>query len=112
MVIRKFEKVTVKVLPWQPRAKFTGISRYTLSEQGKVIKQEDFWDSVNLKSGKYQAESLTAGLSDFLAELKQEAGAEMAAPELPVSVHPFLHLYSMFFVYDTSCFISAFFCCC
>jgi hypothetical protein len=79
--------VTVKALPWQPRAKFSGISRYTISDKGTVLQQEDFWDSINLKNGKYESQGFTVGLGDFLGQIKQETTAEMAAPELPVSLH-------------------------
>lgn len=76
-------KVTAKSLPWKPRAEFTGISAYTLNDDGKIVRQEDFWDSINLKNGKYEAVGKVAGLSDFLGQLKDESGAQMAAPELP-----------------------------
>ena len=89
--------MTAKFLPWKPRAKFTGVSIYTVAgEPGseKVVKQEDFWDSVNLKSGKYKAMGFTDGLSDFLGQIfdnPDNGGAEMAAPELPYELlrrHP------------------------
>jgi hypothetical protein len=76
-------KVTAKVLPWKPRATFTGISVYTLDNIGRVAKQEDYWDSINLNRGEYSFVSLGEGIADFLGQLKQEQGAEMAAPELP-----------------------------
>ena len=75
--------VTVKTLPWKPRARFSGVSVYTVNEQGKVAVQEDYWDSVNLKGGKYESKSKAEGLKDFAEQLKQEAMAEMTAPELP-----------------------------
>jgi SOUL heme-binding protein/Uncharacterized conserved protein (DUF2358) len=76
-------QVTVKILPWQPRARFTGVSVYSIDNNGKVIQQDDYWDSVNLVGGKYVSKSTSEGIKDFLAQLRQEAGAEMAAPELP-----------------------------
>ena len=76
-------QVTVKAVPWQPRARFSGVSIYTLDSNGKVAKQEDYWDSVNLVNGPYTTKNVAEGLKDFAAQLKQEAGAEMGAPELP-----------------------------
>lgn len=73
----------MKAIPWKPRAKFTGVSIYTVDDNGIVIKQEDFWDSINLNGGKYESVSLGDGVKDFLGQLNQEQGAEMAAPELP-----------------------------
>lgn len=77
-------QMTVKILPWAPRAKFTGVSIYTIDEtKGQIVKQEDYWDSVNLNNGEYSKQSFQAGLADFLGQLKQETSAELAAPELP-----------------------------
>lgn len=80
-------QVDIKFLPWRPRAKFTGVSIYTIKgEPGseKVVKQEDYWDSVNLQGGKYSVRSFTEGLKDFVGQvLNDGGGAEMAAPELP-----------------------------
>jgi hypothetical protein len=76
-------QVTVKFLPWSPRPKFSGVSIYTLDSSGIVLKQEDYWDSINLKGGEYAKVGLANGLGDFLGQLKQESGAEMSAPELP-----------------------------
>jgi hypothetical protein len=33
-------QVTAKSLPWKPRARFTGISLYTLAKNGIIVKQE------------------------------------------------------------------------
>jgi len=74
---------TFKALPWRPRAKFSGVSIYTINGEGKVKKQEDYWDSINLKGGKYTVAPFLEGLSDLLSQLQGEGGAEMAAPELP-----------------------------
>lgn len=76
-------QVTVKALPWKPRARFSGVSIYTIDATGLIVKQEDFWDSVNLIRNKYITKPMTEGLLDFLGQLKNEKGAEMAAPELP-----------------------------
>lgn len=76
-------RVTVKVLPWQPTPRFSGVSIYSFDEDGKVCKQEDFWDSVNLQSGQYKPMSFLDGFNDFIGQLKDASGADMAAPELP-----------------------------
>lgn len=77
-------RVTVKFLPWQPTPRFSGVSIYTLdAETGKIAKQEDYWDSINLSQGRYSSVSLMDGLGDFLGQLKQDNSAEMVAPELP-----------------------------
>ena len=75
---------SVKFLPWQPRPRFTGVSVYTINpESGKVMRQDDFWDSINLQNGEYKAVGFLQGLNDFLSALDKQDGAEMAAPELP-----------------------------
>jgi hypothetical protein len=89
-------QVDIKFLPWRPRAKFTGVSIYTVrvgSDQEQVVKQEDYWDSVNLKGGKYGPVGFLDGLSDFVGQINSNSndGAEMAAPELPYELlrrHP------------------------
>eukprot|EP01031_Cornospumella_fuschlensis_P031505 gene31505-38076_t len=75
-------QVTVKA-PWQPRAKFTGISLYTLDSEGRVAKQEDYWDSVNLINGHYVKKGVAEGLGDFAEQLQKPSGAELSAPEMP-----------------------------
>jgi hypothetical protein len=77
-------QVTVKSIPWQPRPRFSGVSIYTLNEEGIIIRQEDYWDSINLINGKYSKVSITEAIGDFLGQLQKETGAEMSAPELPV----------------------------
>jgi len=76
-------RVTVKALPWQPTPRFSGVSLYTLGTDGKVVKQEDFWDSINLTAGRYSPVGFLDGLRDFLGQLQQDNTAEMVAPELP-----------------------------
>ncbi len=39
--------MTVRVLPWRPRVKFTGESIYELNDDGKVIGHIDYWDSLS-----------------------------------------------------------------
>jgi len=80
-------QLSVRALPWQPRARFTGVSIYTVDRaKGVVLKQEDFWDSINLKSGKYATVGLGPAVGDFLSQLRREDGAEMSAPELPYTL--------------------------
>lgn len=50
-----------------------------------MAKQVDYWDSINLQNGKYGKVSLQEGIGDFLSQLKNDNGAQMAAQELPVS---------------------------
>jgi Uncharacterized conserved protein (DUF2358)/SOUL heme-binding protein len=76
-------QVTFKALPWKPRCKFTGVSVYTLTDAGIVARQDDFWDSANLKKGKYGVVGLADGLKDLAGQLQQEISAEMSAPEMP-----------------------------
>merc|ERR1719316_569825 len=40
-----------KLLPWKPLAQFTGVSRYTLDGNKRVVAQQDYWDSINLQTG-------------------------------------------------------------
>ena len=85
-------RVTVKVLPWAPTPRFSGVSIYTLDQEGKIAKQEDFWDSINLGSGgSYEKKSFGDGLSDFLAQLENEVGPlEVVADSFP----PIIYIYS------------------
>lgn len=84
-------KVTASVLPWEPTARFTGISVYKLAPGGangvEIIGQLDYWDSVNLKddgSGQYQTVAKWTAVQDFIAQLKPGGPkAQAAAPELP-----------------------------
>ena len=39
------------LLPWKLLAQFTGVSRYTLDGQSRVLRQQDYWDFVNLRPG-------------------------------------------------------------
>ena len=85
-------RVTAKILPWKPKAQFTGISVYKVSPSSssmgvEVTGQEDYWDSINLRedgSGNYTPVSKGKAIDDFLGQLKP-AGykAELLAPELP-----------------------------
>ena len=77
-------QVQVKFVPWKPRPRFTGVSVYTLDGNGIVIKQEDYWDSINLRSGEYSSAAIGDAVGDFLSQCKRDDGAELSAPELPV----------------------------
>merc|ERR1719201_1572397 len=58
-----------KLLPWKPLAQFTGVSQYTLDANARIVRQNDYWDSVNLKDGSYVALPKIAGFKDLLAQL-------------------------------------------
>ena len=58
-----------KLLPWQPVARFTGVSRYTLDSECRVLQQKDYWDSVNLLPG-----------GDYAPQPKQEAFLDLLTP--------------------------------
>ena len=52
-----------KLLPWRPLAQFSGVSEYTLDEQARVLRQDDYWDSIDLKKGGgYERAGGTAGI--------------------------------------------------
>jgi hypothetical protein len=81
-------RFTFQILPWQPTARFSGVSVYDVVPGGpkgvQIVKQTDYWDSINLKEGgSYEKMEKTVGLSDFLDQLKPEqfaaptAGAEL-----------------------------------
>jgi hypothetical protein len=77
-------RTTIKFLPWTPTARFTGVSEYLL-EDGKIMSQTDYWDSINLIDGKYSDVPLMVGVQDFFGQLRDtsKGSAELAAPELP-----------------------------
>lgn len=89
-------RVTAKVLPWSPTARFSGISVYDVVVGGPkgvmVEHQTDYWDSINIQNGKadsssdaqYQKVDTKIAINDFLSQLKPEnAIAPSAGPELP-----------------------------
>lgn len=100
IVTRWTLRVTAKILPWSPTARFSGISVYDVVPGGSkgvmVEHQTDYWDSINVKpdSGKdtggaekYQKVDKKIAISDFLGQLKPEnAIAPSAGPELPYQV--------------------------
>ncbi|CAN0081751.1 unnamed protein product [Pylaiella littoralis] len=61
--------VCFKALPWQPVPCFTGISEYTVDDRARVVKQVDYWDSINLVGGRYQAVSALQGVRDFVGQV-------------------------------------------
>ena len=85
-------RLTFQALPWQPTARFSGISVYQVHPGGpkgvQVLKQTDYWDSINLQqngSGLYQKVAVTKALSDFLQQLLKPA-TNFAAPSAGIEV--------------------------
>ena len=82
-------RFTFQILPWQPTARFSGISVYKVEKGGpkgvRIVSQQDYWDSINMKKGgTYEAVDKSVGLSDFLDQLKPEQlAAPTAGSELP-----------------------------
>jgi Uncharacterized conserved protein (DUF2358)/SOUL heme-binding protein len=82
-------RVTVKVLPWQPTARFSGISVYEVSPGGSegvlVDHQTDYWDSINIQQGgDYTKVDKGIAIKDFLDQLKPDNGnAAAAGVEMP-----------------------------
>lgn len=60
-----------KLLPWRPRAVFSGVSEYTIDpENAKVLTQRDYWDVLSLKKGgSYVPEMPLTGLQDLVSQL-------------------------------------------
>jgi len=82
-------RVTAKVIPWSPTARFTGISVYKVSQGGSegviIDHQTDYWDSINIqKDGTYDKVDISLAVKDFLQQLKPQKGkAAAAGVELP-----------------------------
>lgn len=81
-------RLTAKILPWTPTARFTGISVYKVEEGGpkgiEIVGQTDYWDSVNIKEGGgYEKVEKTLAISDFVDQLKPGVTASIAGEELP-----------------------------
>ena len=74
-----------RMLPWAPRAEFSGVSKYTLDAEARVVSQNDFWDSINLQpGGDYAPAPKSAALTDLLGQLAFRDGAQQASDkELP-----------------------------
>eukprot|EP00977_Amphora_coffeiformis_P008559 scaffold1936_cov154-Amphora_coffeaeformis.AAC.9 len=89
VVTRWTLRFTFQILPWQPTARFSGISVYKVERGGpkgvRILSQQDYWDSINLlEGGEYKAVDKSVGLSDFLDQLKPEQlAAPTAGSELP-----------------------------
>jgi hypothetical protein len=82
-------RLTAKILPWSPTARFSGISVYQVKAGGRkgveIVKQSDFWDSINIQEGgTYKEVNKGLAISDFLSQLKPEdLAAPSAGAELP-----------------------------
>lgn len=70
-------RMTIKVLPWKPTARFTGISVYQIQPGGpkgvQILHQTDYWDSINLQqlsNGTYQTVDKSIAVQDFLQQLR------------------------------------------
>jgi hypothetical protein len=74
-----------KLLPWKPLAQFTGVSQYTIDDQARVLRQQDYWDSINLQpGGTYAPAGKISGLLDMLKQFMPRSSAEAAGDkELP-----------------------------
>jgi len=72
-----------KLLPWQPLARFTGVSQYTIDDQCRVVAQRDYWDSVNLlPGGVYAPQPKLAAFNDMLRQLSpRNAGRAQQSSE-------------------------------
>jgi hypothetical protein len=93
IVTRWTLRVTAKVLPWTPTARFSGVSIYKVQpaptpEGVTIVGQTDYWDSVNLKeNGAYGPVDKAVAIGDFLNQLKPGGfQAATAAPELPYTL--------------------------
>mmetsp|Transcript_3892 Transcript_3892/g.7491 ORF Transcript_3892/g.7491 Transcript_3892/m.7491 type:complete len:453 (+) Transcript_3892:62-1420(+) len=105
IVTRWTLRLTAKILPWKPTARFSGISVYkviaenasssasttTSSTPGTrrvtIVEQTDYWDSINIvpnSGGQYQKVDKGKAINDFLNQLSPGGFvAQTAAPELP-----------------------------
>jgi hypothetical protein len=62
-------QVRFKILPWRPLAQFSGISIYDLGADGRVLRQTDYWDSINLSEGRYTSVPKLLGATDFIKQI-------------------------------------------
>ena len=98
IVTRWTLRLTAKVLPWKPTARFSGVSVYKVKQNSSsevgvsIVGQMDYWDSINIIPGsdhielqdQYRAVEKSKGISDFLNQLSPGGfQAQAAAPELP-----------------------------
>lgn len=72
-----------KLLPWKPRALFSGVSEYTIDERNaKVLTQRDYWDTLSLeKEGEYVPEVPLSGLKDLVSQLLPDPLKPLEAQE-------------------------------
>mmetsp|Transcript_16061 Transcript_16061/g.38019 ORF Transcript_16061/g.38019 Transcript_16061/m.38019 type:complete len:309 (-) Transcript_16061:254-1180(-) len=73
-----------QLLPWKPRAIFSGVSEYTIdAKTAKVLSQRDYWDNLSLqKGGRYVPEPPLSGLKDLVLQLLPSALKPAEAREL------------------------------
>jgi hypothetical protein len=83
-------RFTMKVWPWKPITRFSGISVHGVKPKAsgegvEIVSQADYWDSINLlPGGTYEAVPKSEALTDFINQLKPGGfEAKPAAPELP-----------------------------
>jgi hypothetical protein len=88
-------RLTAKILPWAPTARFSGISVYNVQQSSSDVgvsiqHQTDYWDSINIApdtGGEYETVDKGTAIKDFLGQLKPGGfQAQAAAPELPYSL--------------------------
>eukprot|EP00566_Odontella_aurita_P010206 CAMPEP_0113552950 /NCGR_PEP_ID=MMETSP0015_2-20120614/15344_1 /TAXON_ID=2838 /ORGANISM="Odontella" /LENGTH=430 /DNA_ID=CAMNT_0000453969 /DNA_START=178 /DNA_END=1470 /DNA_ORIENTATION=- /assembly_acc=CAM_ASM_000160 len=97
IVTRWTLRLTAKVLPWSPTARFSGVSEYKVAPAPpsspvgvRIVGQTDYWDSINIvpeSGGRFGPVDASRAVGDFLGQLAPggfEAAA--AAPELPYSL--------------------------
>jgi hypothetical protein len=98
IVTRWTLRLTAKVIPWKPTARFSGISVYKVKQDSSskvgvsIMDQLDYWDSINILPGsdckdaqdQYQTVDKSIAIKDFLNQLSPGGfQAQAAAPELP-----------------------------
>lgn len=99
IVTRWTLRLTAKILPWRPTARFSGISVYkvawdpavspssNIGGRVSILEQTDYWDSINIlpnSGGEYQKVEKGKAIGDFLNQLSPGGFvAQTAAPELP-----------------------------
>ena len=83
-------RFTMKVWPWKPITRFSGISVHGVKPKAsgegvEIVSQADYWDSINLlPGGTCEAVPKSEALTDFINQLKPGGfEAKPAAPELP-----------------------------
>jgi len=87
-------KIGVKLLPWDPQVAITGVSLYEIERsRGLIVKQDDFWDTVNLESGKYKRlsreEEKMLAIKDMFSQSLFDVKSRSAAFAAPPGDLPF-----------------------